>query len=361
MTSIQAAAFGGQPVELASGSPPNHPQQPQVAVDRTGGIHVVFGVGDQIRYCRSTDGGRSFSRLVDLPLVNNMSLGMRRGPRVAAGDNFVCVTAIGGKQGKGRDGEIFAFRSADGGTTWPGRAVVNDVPAAAREGLHAMAAGPSGELCCVWLDLRQKGTKIFASTSTDGGAAWSRNRLVYESPEGFVCECCHPSVAFDPQGGLYVMWRNALGGNRDLYACSSTDGGQTFGPASKLGAGAWPLKACPMDGGAIAALAPGKFATAWRRDQQVFLTLPGGAQERLLGPGEQPWIAASQAGPYVAWLTKRGEALNLLAPGQQQPVQLATHASDPVIASAPTGRGPVVSAWESRANGRFAIVCQVLD
>jgi BNR repeat-like domain len=358
---LSLSTHAGQPIELASGSPPHHPQQPQVAVDRAGGVHVVFGVGDQIRYCRSDSSGKSFTQPVHLPPVSNMSLGMRRGPRVAAGDGFLCITAIGGKQGKGRDGELFAFRSIDGGKSWQGPVTVNDEPAAAREGLHAMAAGPTGEICSVWLDLRSKGTKIFASASADGGATWTKNRLVYESPDGRVCECCHPSVTFDNQGGLYVMWRNSLGGNRDLYVCNSTDGGQTFSKAAKLGEGTWPLKACPMDGGAVAALAPGKLATAWRRDKQVFLTLPGEPTERLLGPGEQPWIAATAAGPYVVWLSKRGDGLQLLTPGAQQSAQLAASAGDPVIASAPSGRGPVVVAWEARDQGRYGIKCEVLE
>ena len=357
---LSLAAEAGSPIELASGAPPRHPQQPQVTVDRAGGVHVVYGVEDQIHYCRSADGGKSYLQSVILPPVNNMSLGMRRGPRVAAGNGLVCVTAIGGKQGKGRDGELFAFCFSAGGKSWQGPATVNDEPAAAREGLHAMAAGPRGEMCCVWLDLRTKGTKIYASTTVDGGATWTKNQLVYESPAGRVCECCHPSVTFDDQGGLYVMWRNALGDNRDLYVCSSTDGGQTFGPAAKLGEGVWPLNACPMDGGAVAALAPGKLATAWRRDKQVFLTLPDDPNEHLLGPGEQPWIAAAADGPHIVWVKKRGEQLFLSPPGKKEPIELASHAADPVIAAASRGHGPIVVVWEGRRNGVYSIQCQVV-
>ena len=34
------------------------------------------------------------------------------------------------------------------------------------------------------------------------GAAWSKNALVYRSPAGNVCECCHPSVAFGLRGWI---------------------------------------------------------------------------------------------------------------------------------------------------------------
>jgi hypothetical protein len=73
------AATAGEPVELARGIAPEHPQQPQLAVDANGSIHAVFGVGDSIRYCRSDDAGKSFSAPVSLPSVHDMSLGMRRG------------------------------------------------------------------------------------------------------------------------------------------------------------------------------------------------------------------------------------------------------------------------------------------
>jgi hypothetical protein len=354
-------AHAAQPVELASGSPPNQPQQPQVAVDEAGGIHVAWGLGDTIRYCRSTDGGRHFSPPVEAGTIKSMSLGLRRGPRIAATSGFVCITAIGSKF-KGGDGDLVAFRSTDGGRTWQGPSAVSDEPAAAREGLHAMAVGPKGELCCVWLDLRDSGPKgVAAAISTDGGATWGKNAHVYHSPDGPVCPCCHPSVTFDDRGGIYVMWRNSLAGNRDMYVCQSADGGRTFGEAAKLGAGTWPLKTCPMDGGAVAAVSPDKLATIWRREKSIYLTVPGDAQEKLLGPGEQPWIAANKAGPFAVWVEKRGEKLLLLPPGAKEPQTLANHAADPVIATALSGNGPVVAVWEARESGRHSIQCKVIS
>jgi hypothetical protein len=355
-----SAATAGEPVELARGIAPEHPQQPQLAVDAKGSIHAVFGVGDSIRYCRSDDAGKSFSAPVSLPSVHDMSLGMRRGPRIAVTEKAVCVTAVGGKHGKGRDGDVLALRSTDGGKTWSEPVLVNDTADSAREGLHAMAAGPRGELCCVWLDLRNRKTEVMASVSTDGGATWAKNILVYKSPDGSVCECCHPSVAHDSRGTIYVMWRNSLAGARDMYFAISSDGGTTFGPAAKLGAGSWPLKACPMDGGSIIAIAPGKTASVWRSEKSVFLSLEGQNEERLLGPGEQPWIVATADGPFVIWLAKRGDAAYLLTPQSKSPVKLSNKAADPVLATGPAGQGPVVAAWESRDGTNHTIQVQVV-
>lgn len=198
-----------------------------------------------------------------------------------------------------------------------------------------------------------------ASRSSDSGRTWTPNVLVYRSPDGSVCECCHPSVAVDDRGGVHVLWRNSLAGKRDMYASVSSDGGATFGPAAKLGSGTWPLDACPMDGGAIA-VAGGRMATVWRRGPEFFL-VEGQQPERRLGTGEQPVLALTDQGPWAAWLTKRGESLLLLKPGAEQPFQLATHAADPVIAVGPQGRGPVVAAWEVRQGKQRSIQCQVVQ
>ena len=176
-----------------------------------------------------------------------IALGRHRGPRVAILKDAIVISAIAGET-KAQPGSLMTWRSTDDGKTWKRASTINDVAEAAREGLHAMIARPDGSLFAVWLDLRAKGTRLIGSMSTDAGLTWSKNTLVYESPDGTICQCCHPSLSVDEKGGLWVMWRNALNGSRDFYVTSSTDGVH-FTAARKLGTGTWKLDACPMDGG----------------------------------------------------------------------------------------------------------------
>jgi hypothetical protein len=236
--------------------------------------------------------------------------------------------------------------------------IVNDVPDAARDGLQARAAGPGGELCCVWLDLRNGMTEVFAALSEDGGATWEKNVRVYRSPDGHVCECCHPSVAYNRDGNLHVMWRNWLGGARDMYLARSTDG-RIFAQAKKLGQGTWPLDACPMDGGYLAATTKGEVFTTWRRDSAVFLSTST-ANEQRLGAGEQPWIAATDRGPFVVWLEEGTDRLLLRSPENSRDTELSPQAAAPVIAAALDGKGPVVAAWEEKHGKRATIFCRVI-
>jgi len=105
-----------------------------------------------------------------------------------------------------------------------------------------MSASKNGELWCVWLDLRAKGTELYASKSNDHGKTWSKNQLVYRSPDGSVCECCHPSLVADGDS-VDVLFRNSLAGHRDMYLVSSQDQGKTFGEAKLLGSQHWNLNA----------------------------------------------------------------------------------------------------------------------
>ena len=347
-------------VVIAKGDSTQTPRQPQLAIDEAGIIHVTFGQKNVVHYCQSRNGGKTYSKLTQLPETNVIALGMRRGPRIAASENNVCISLVGGKQGNGKDGDVLAFNSVDGGQAWTGPVAINEVPGSGREGLHAMASSPRGPMCCVWLDLRDRKTEIYSAVSADGGKTWGKNVCVYRSPDGSVCECCHPSVAYDVAGGLHVMWRNSLGGARDMYVASSSDGGKTFSTACKLGNGTWTLKACPMDGGSIAASPTGDIYAAWRRDTEVFLSTPKSTGERRLGAGKQPWLALTSAGPVVVWQENKTNRLLFQRPDDSIPQELASNVSDPVIVSPPTGYGPLVAAWEERRGMETVIICNAL-
>ncbi|MGC4042585.1 MAG: exo-alpha-sialidase [Armatimonas sp.] len=315
-------------------------KEPSVALDDTGRMHVAFGVSDMLYLASESPRSGAFAPPVKIAQAGHLALGMRRGPRLVALGKTLVVSAIYGQQGGGRDGELLAWRSNDGGATWSGPATVNDIPGATREGLHAMAVASDGTLACAWLDLREKGTTVFASTSRDGGKTWSRNTCVYRSPAGTVCECCHVSLGFTPKNALLVIFRNVLQGNRDMYLCYSQDRGRTFSAAQKLGVGFWPLNACPMDGGMIAISARGAIQSIWRREGTVYTCLPG-HKEQALEVGQQPWNVAGKDGFWSAWLVGRPGKLRVQSPTGVI-TTLAEGANDPVLCAK---KGTVSLAW----------------
>ncbi len=334
------------------------PRQPQLALDRNGGLHLVFGSGNNLYHCLSGDGGATFTDAVSVGSAKFLSLGMRRGPRVAMTSDTCVITAVGGERGGGRDGDLLAWRSADMGKSWLGPTRVNDVDGSAREGLHAMAASPAGDVYCAWLDLRNKRTEIVGASSRDGGKTWTENHLVYRSPDGSVCECCHPSAAFAPDGTLYVMWRNSRDGNRDMYVAESKDGGQSFADAIRLGAHHWQLAACPMDGGAIAIDSQGAVHTAWRRDKSVYTTSGDAPRDTKVSDGEQPWLAITEHGPALAWISSRPGDLLVKLPWTERAASIATGARDPGVIALDDSD---VVAWETERDGAPSIIIERLD
>jgi hypothetical protein len=226
-----------------------------------------------------------------------------------------------------------------------------------------MASGPGNVLFTAWLDLRalipgKEGSELYGAVSSDGAKTWSRNIVVYRSPGGSICPCCHPSVAFDGIGTVYVMWRNSLMGARDMYLAVSTDGGKTFGAVRKLGNGSWPLDACPMDGGDITVSLKLEPETVWRRQDEIFLDA-GEGQEQRVGRGKNPAIVSSAKGKYVAWQDESRQSVALLTPGVATPVPLGIDSAFVDLCAGPAGT--VIAAWEETEAGKKKVKIQIVD
>lgn len=330
-------------------------REPQLAAG-DGMVALVFGRGHDLMFSRSTDKGTTFSkpeRIAELPVL---PLSRHRGPRAAFAGRVILVSAVGGEtlatgehaHGLPSDGNLYVWRSSDGGTSWSKGQIVNDVPSSAREGLHALAADKSGHAAAVWLDLRSKGTRLYGAFSDDAGATWSKNTLIYESPDGTICQCCHPSLLALGEGEFAVMFRNVKDGDRDMYTLRVRNG-DVISPAAKLGSGSWEINACPMDGGAIASEGD-RTVAAWRRGEGVFLASPGGSETKI-GSGKDVALAAGGGKVFALW-TERG-AIEAWISGKMETI--AQKGAFPAVVSLPDGSA--LAAWEE--NG--AIVTRRLD
>jgi hypothetical protein len=312
--------------------------QPQVAIAPSGRIHVVFGKDSAIFHTTSAD-GRTFSAPVKIGELEKLALKMRRGPRVTATDKLVLVTAI-----SHADGNVHAWTSADTGKTWKENAHLNTVPKSAREGLQALAGDGRGLVTAVWLDMRGKGMEPWIRVSRDGGVTWGEDVSIYQSPDSHICECCVPNVAISPTGEIAAMWRNWLGGSRDVYMATSRDG-RTFSAAQKLGTGTWKLNGCPMDGGSLAFAPTGEWLAVWRRERAVFATDATAPEKQLAPNATQPVAAYAGKTPLLLW---EANGVLMLQRGTTTPERFAENAASASIVS---GSDSAVIAWEGTANG----------
>ncbi len=324
--------------------------QPQVAVFGNDEVYVAFGKNGSVYCATSLDGGRIFKSPVAVGSLEKLALGMRRGPRVAASRQSVVISAI-----SHADGNLFCWHSNDRGRTWSAARRINSITNSAREGLHAMAGDGRGAVHAVWLDLRNGKTELWGASSTDGGRTSGENRLIYKSPDGSICECCHPSLAVDGRGRVWAMWRNSLGGARDMYASVSEEGGRTFSGARKIGSGTWTLKACPMDGGQLAFSPDGGLLTVWRREKALFAADESG-ETLLSGQGLQPVVGVGSGAVFRLW--QQGRQL-MLQKDSDEPIVFNRNGAFASIASASAWATPVV-AWESSIDGAKTIMVERL-
>lgn len=243
-------------------------------------------------YSVSSDQGRTFTGPSLISVLPGLAAAYTRGPQIAATYNGLVVTSCV------RSGDIFSYIRDETGK-WVKGARVNDMDTTAKENLMALAAD-GNNVFAVWLDLRDRHNKIFGAKSTDGGKTWMKNKMVYASPDSTVCECCKPSVAVRGKN-IYVMFRNWVHGNRDLYLIHSADGGARFGPAQKLGKGSWQLKGCPMDGGSLALDQQGNPETVWNRMGVIYAAVPGNEEVRL-GKGRSGALDQVNGKTVYAWV-----------------------------------------------------------
>lgn len=304
------------------------------------GGHGPGGRAGDVFVASSKDGGATFSSPVKVAHVPQLMVGNRRGPRIVANGDRVTVTMIAH--------ELIAFTSTDGGSSWSGRVTVNDVANSAHEGLHDLAGSRPGELFVTWLDLRNGKTELWGATSKDAGRTWTKNELVYKSPDKSICECCHPSALYDAEGNLAVMWRNSIEGSRDMWLMTRAKAASRFTAARKLGEGTWKINGCPHDGGTIVALGGGKFGAVWQRAGEVFLVRADGP-EVSLGKGRQPAAAASDKGPVVIW-NDGTQLVSVVGTTNTQTSKKITEGRFPSLAALPDGKGAVI-AYEQGAKG----------
>lgn len=311
-----------------------------------GKVYMAFASHDSIFYCISADKGNSFSIPLLAAVLPKIGVGGGRGPQIISVKNRLLIAA------SDNAGNIFTFIKKKDAIGWQKGGKINDVPEMAKECFVSLAANNNGEVYAVWLDLRDdKRNKIVGAKSGDAGRTWSRNKIIYRSPDSTVCECCKPSVAMKGQA-VVVMFRNWLNGNRDLYIIQSNDGGITFGRAQKLGEGSWKLNGCPMDGGGLVMNSNHTIQTVWRRQGTVY-SCEAGKTENMIATGKQCVIAGNNGNTFIAYMNN-GKVYCQKPDGKE--VELGSGGNPRLVSMAATGSA--LCAWENDGKVMHAVLAK---
>jgi hypothetical protein len=308
-------------------------EQPHISRDSKGTIRVVYGQKDRIYCVTSGDNGVTFSVPILVAELPDMHLGMSRGPQIASSAKYSIITAMD------KTGNIQWFRLDNSTRKWEKMGTLNDLKGSCPEGLMSIAADKDDNFYAVWLDIRTGNhNQIYFSTLSGSAKQWSSNRLVYQSPDGHVCECCQPSIQAEGQI-VAVMFRNWLGGSRDLYLLRSSNKGRSFEKAQKLGYDTWQLNGCPMDGGGVTVDPSGAIHTVWQRKGIVYYCQPG-KKELSLGKGRTCSIAPGRE-PVISM--EKGDTLEVVQPLQQRTMVIGTGS---FLQSLPLPDNTTLCVWE---------------
>ncbi|HXI01455.1 MAG TPA: hypothetical protein VNI52_14395 [Sphingobacteriaceae bacterium] len=318
-------------------------QQPNIGVDTKGIIRLVYGDKEKIYCITSANNGKTFSSAMLVGELKGMHLGHSRGPQIASSKNYSMITAIDKK------GDIHAFKLNHQNNIWTKADRVNDKNDSAEEGLMALTADKDDRFYATWLDIRSDNKNNIYFSSMEGKESdWSKNRMVYKSPDEHVCECCKPNITFNDDK-LVIGFRNWLMGSRDIYYIVSTNKGKTFSAAEKSGTGTWKLNACPMDGGGLAVTEDGIITAAWRRNSDIFYSTAN--REQKVGTGRDVSLAANKSTTLIAWHEKNN--IKVFNPEKNKTVELGKGMS-PKVYLLPKGKA--ICVWEDDKTIRYKVI-----
>lgn len=244
---------------------------PFVAGDGREGFYLAFierSNGESNVMLRHSADGKIFAEPIR---VNNVrgdaTVRNENPPKVAvgpSGDVYVCWANETAKW----KGDIRFARSTDGGKTFLRALTLNSDAGGPPTGhaFQSIAVNRSGRIFVTWIDERRKksgdrGAQIWLSTSEDRGKTFSPDRRIISD----VCECCRTNIQIDSAGRLFLSYRTVPGAGamyRDIVVARSTDAGVSF-KTTTVSADGWDINACPVTGPALCVDARDQVHVVW--------------------------------------------------------------------------------------------------
>ncbi len=255
---------------------------------------MVYGLGDNAYYVRSTDNARTFSAPVQVNSSGLVQLTMgERGPKLALGSGGSLHVAWADRWAPGVQTHIRYSRSLDGGRSFePARLISSP---AGIDGV-TLAADASGDVLVFWhvFDPPQHavpdGHWIYMARSTDNGATFDpAERLNVSGIKGLACSMCMMRARIGSDGTAYLVFRTAQDNIRDFYVLESPLAQNRFTPV-RVNHDIWFLTHCPMCGPELEFDASGRAVCAFMSKHRVYWSVldPDADAFRLHVPTPQP-------------------------------------------------------------------------
>ncbi|MEZ5540405.1 MAG: sialidase family protein [Pseudomonadales bacterium] len=298
-----------------------------VAADEKGVLWLAQMREGFIWVSHSNDRGAHFSNAVKVNVEKESILaeGQNR-PQIIVRNGVIAV-AWSQALPKTFASNIRFARSTDGGKTFSAPITINDVDETVGHSFPTMTMNAQGKITLAWIDGRDKskvrqagrsyeGSAIYYASSNDGGASFSGNKKLADH----TCECCRLGITTEKDGTPVVFWRHLFDGGVRDFAFARLNAYTSIVRASQDN---WQINACPHHGGDIAVGAQSKLHLVWftgnpekaglfyRRLDGEHMTIPH-AFGNVDAQASYPTVFAQDKNVYVAWREFDGQQYQLM-------------------------------------------------
>ena len=231
-------------------------RHPKISMRASGGVYMS-GVYEEEGQTRlglfiSHNGGDAFAPPVPIsaPGVSVSSHG-ENSPSLVFGTRREAYVLFEQMAERGATELMFA-RSLEAGHNFQEPYRITDKVGVSSNGFSSLWGAPNGHVFAAWIDGRDDdedaliGTSsVYIARSTDFGESFGKNISVANG----ICPCCRPSMAFGPEGEIYLSWRHVFENHsRDMVVAVSRDGGESFGSPVRVAEDDWQIAGCPHTG-----------------------------------------------------------------------------------------------------------------
>ncbi|RJG05450.1 exo-alpha-sialidase [Noviherbaspirillum cavernae] len=248
------------------------------AIDAQGRLWIVSketaGADQYVAVQTSIDMGQTWSapRRVQQQPEAVSAEGENR-PKIAFGSKGEIYITYTKPLAKPYTGDIRFVRSTDGGKTFAPPVTVHANRDLITHRFESLIVDREGRLYVAWIDKRDleaaaarkkkyAGAALYYAVSEDGGASFKGDYKIADHS----CECCRIALALNPQGRPVALWRHVFEPNvRDHALIELTPDGK-LAPLTSMKRASfddWRVDACPHQGPALAIAADGTRHQAW--------------------------------------------------------------------------------------------------
>ena len=226
--------------------------------------------GGHVMVRRSADAGKTWS--VPQP-VNTVAEGIGADgdsrPKIALGSRGEVYVTWTKPLAKPYTGEIRFARSTDGGKTFSAPVTVHADRQEITHRFDALTVTRDGKLFIAWIDKRDmvalgkrgayRGAAVYFAVSDNQGASFRGDYKLADHS----CECCRIGLLPRDDGSVLALWRHVFEPNERDHALGVMHADGRAGAVRRATFDRWAVDVCPHHGPSLAADADGRLHAVW--------------------------------------------------------------------------------------------------